>query len=708
MSAPGSPNVWLEWRVPVTAGGTEVYRWAFQPLADEDSFKEGRVRSISPIQRHVSSEDGDPSIPTCTIEVDDSDGLVRGLIGSLTARQLLASEAAVILLSEAGRKAGTAANDLLRGRVRKVTPLPDRRARLELAGTLGALFSESNLKKTYPQQRLGDEHANLPEASRGLVYPLIIGSHTDVGAVDANGNAAEKGILPALDAGDVNLLEDGTEVEDAIAYLATPTGLGAVVGGTAGTTSILYHVTALSAWGETEAASVTVAAGPDLLNGTDTVALSWTAVTGATGYRVYRNRFRLATIPSGATVTYTDVGEITSGAGVPSYNSATTTVETGSGTAYPWARFVVAGKAVAITYVYASDLASNATPKRQRLTVADHLGTELLLPGETGYPHANTYVDLGGIRQTVVYLRGPRVQHHRERIVTVAWNGTGVEAVGDNTGARITQLFEAWKWLLNEEVLKDGGVGYLTGAYGPLEAYANSTAILDADAFDAAQTTSKAFLGDAVGYLASVAITEPTSLRVILRRFLVTSGAYDATNRWGQYYPFLVDDTASAPSLDHAYRDLTNIIRWVSDETMDDRVQTTVRYHYSWDADGKFFRVRDERIEYTPSTYGQDEEKTRAFRECYYSADTDTVDDAQDRYARRHLLPVRKMAFATDLGGLDDDLGAETALTHYDGSSSSAGDVDRRVLVIGQTVNVNGPEEVTLTVLDLGRIVAAA
>lgn len=84
-------------------------------------------------------------------------------------------------------------------------------------------------------------------------------------------------------------------------------------GGSLATNTYYYEITALNSMGETTASNEKTAAvtGP-----TGSVALSWAAVTGATGYKIYRGTSAGAEnvlaeiITSGATTTFTDLGGV--------------------------------------------------------------------------------------------------------------------------------------------------------------------------------------------------------------------------------------------------------------------------------------------------------------------------------------------------------------------------------------------------------------
>ena len=118
------------------------------------------------------------------------------------------------------------------------------------------------------------------------------------------------------------------------ATINAPTGFGGTPSGTGGTFAAgtyYWVVTATTAAGETVRSSEITAT---LSGSTSSNALSWTQVTGATGYKVYRGTTAggesslITTIGSGSTVTYTDTGTVGTGATPPSTNTATIPVPT--------------------------------------------------------------------------------------------------------------------------------------------------------------------------------------------------------------------------------------------------------------------------------------------------------------------------------------------------------------------------------------------
>lgn len=114
------------------------------------------------------------------------------------------------------------------------------------------------------------------------------------------------------------------QVNSTAVALTTPGAITITHGGTAGSTSYSYRVTALNAYGETLPGTLsTTASGNATLSGTNTNILNWTAVTGATAYRVYRTAggATQGVIGTPTSNTFTDTGLTGNGAVVPTVAS---------------------------------------------------------------------------------------------------------------------------------------------------------------------------------------------------------------------------------------------------------------------------------------------------------------------------------------------------------------------------------------------------
>jgi len=104
---------------------------------------------------------------------------------------------------------------------------------------------------------------------------------------------------------------------------AAPTAATATTGGTLVAGTYAYRVTALNAVGESLPSPEVTQVVPNTTT-TNTVTVTWTAVTGATGYKVYGRavgaELLLATV--GNVLTYTDTGAATPAGAMPVANSS--------------------------------------------------------------------------------------------------------------------------------------------------------------------------------------------------------------------------------------------------------------------------------------------------------------------------------------------------------------------------------------------------
>lgn len=167
-----------------------------------------------------------------------------------------------------------------------------------------------------------DYHAAVFNLSR---KPAVAATGTVLFTGDA-GAFVSAGTVVATDSpNDGDVLEFTTTASGTLsAALAAPTGLTATpftTGGTLPAGTFYYRVTALSSYGETLGS---VEASATVTGATSRIALSWSAVAGATGYRVYR-----ATAPGGlgvevydeAATSAVDTGFIGGSVGPPTINS---------------------------------------------------------------------------------------------------------------------------------------------------------------------------------------------------------------------------------------------------------------------------------------------------------------------------------------------------------------------------------------------------
>lgn len=157
----------------------------------------------------------------------------------------------------------------------------------------------------------------------------------NVGDQDLGGALVAQALISQVDTGDG---WTRLRIKKDTATLSPPWGFSAAVGAGSGTWGAPgtrgYVIISRNATGDT-IASTEVTAPITVL--TQQVTLTWTQVTGATGYRIYRTdtpgtysgNNLLTTIGSGATVTFLDTGAATGAGSVP-----TTNTTGGAGPAY--------------------------------------------------------------------------------------------------------------------------------------------------------------------------------------------------------------------------------------------------------------------------------------------------------------------------------------------------------------------------------------
>jgi phage tail sheath protein FI len=150
-----------------------------------------------------------------------------------------------------------------------------------------------------------------------------------------NGNECYVTRAAASDA--VTATETLDDREDGTGAIQPPTGVTATPGGTV-TPSYTYEytVTATNGSGETEGGTPVQAIANQVLTVTNDVVINWTAVTGATGYSIYRRNLTvdgvtatpllLHHVTGQATVTFTDDGSYTPAGPIPTFNSTGTPV----------------------------------------------------------------------------------------------------------------------------------------------------------------------------------------------------------------------------------------------------------------------------------------------------------------------------------------------------------------------------------------------
>ena len=150
---------------------------------------------------------------------------------------------------------------------------------------------DSRVRGLFPYYK-ADGTRKLLRFSGGKVYYKNGSSWTQLGSdtwtTDTNMNMLQvRNNVYFFNATEVLRYSDGSTITS-FTSLATPTGLAVAQQGTAGTTAYSYRVSAFNSVGETLACvAVAIANGNATLDTTNYNKLTWSAVSGATGYNVY-------------------------------------------------------------------------------------------------------------------------------------------------------------------------------------------------------------------------------------------------------------------------------------------------------------------------------------------------------------------------------------------------------------------------------------
>ena len=688
MAAPKIPRVWLEWGLEDTAGSTTTYRWATDDLADpstyEGGWKEGRARSIGPIDRAVSDLSGEHELGQASVDLDDGDGVIRGLLGTESTSYVDGRNATIKAASDTQRAAAGTATVLMRGLSREVELTEGRGARMLVEEAIGASFNVPS-EKQIPQRKFRREM--FPDIHRDLldqVIPIIYGEVSDEGATDSAGASVSKGLCPGFLAG--RYLIRGTTVTpisqtEFATLLDPPASVTATVHGTAGTRTVVYGVTHYTVNGETTAEDVTVDTAPDTYSATDYVSLAITKpatyADQITATAIYRDHSRIAILDDSVT-TYDDKAQdFATGQRDPDLNTANVSIETMEdgdlATAEVWGLIVFASHpCTSLLGMYTSGGAAVKDPIRVAVELG--LSVDVLDPTSDAWPHDEDYITLtgsDGSTETVygVYVRGPRFWDHFIGRVTIAANICGMPGVDGNT---ITHAFLVGQDFLSQFVLGNDGKGYQSGARLGLPTFADGTAMINTTAIDTAQDTTATFLGDAVGYTAAFCLTEALTVREWIALFNRTFSAFSYINRFGQFCWGVVN-TAWPTTAGTLFREDIDDVEQLGPQREDkDTVENVLQFRCDYDADSGAYRNDLETLKDVGSIAKHKGERTRG--SSYDDLLTRDPSTSRDAKNRRLLLCRRaRVTIPLTLGthGYDLDLFTQARVQGLELYSSS-------------------------------------
>jgi hypothetical protein len=376
-----------------------------------------------------------------------------------------------------------------------------------------------------------------------------------------------------------------------------------------------------------------------------------------------------------------------------------------------WERFLVAGHACKdIHSWFASDLGSPA--KRVQMDEST-LGTEFLIPGQTGWPHPTSYFDRNDGRHThrctFILAKGERAQAHIDGSINITVNVCGVEDIGDGTGELLREGFKVKQHFETNWIMANDGQGYFEGVWQPLPEWSlagPTVSVIKTETYEDCQAFSATRLGDGVGYLCDFWLGDQIDVREAIRRFNVSLDCYTGINRHAQLITAMLDDTADTSSAT-VFREFIEIAQMPPPKIAHEEIENHVMFAYDFDADKGKFRADQEFIEDTVSqdALGGEVRKSDLLK-MYMVRDPATARDAAARRLLRLKRAPRYQDIVMDLMGLEHDLTELFRVTHHAGIGSDGYD-DHPFFCVRHKIDLNALT-VTLTGLDLSRITAVA
>lgn len=376
-----------------------------------------------------------------------------------------------------------------------------------------------------------------------------------------------------------------------------------------------------------------------------------------------------------------------------------------------WGELFICLGETSVPNVYASDL--QPTPKRI-LFAADRFGTDLLCPGHPNWPFATDYVMRNGFRCTVMYARGPVLWQHITGMVNITVDVCGwQDSAGSPLGDPIDQAGFVYQDFISQHVLAHDGAGYTSGPSVDLPTFDDGRAMFWTSKVQAWQAMTAERLGTAKGYLCSMALTEPTTLREILSTWHVSFDAFSAKNTAGQLYPFSIDDLAD-PADGVAIREWLELTALPAPTIAWDEIENSIDYTVGWDPEQKTPRTPTLNLKDEPAiaALGATRKpkvglrKPPGLRHLKYTSDDATASDVIGRRVMRLKQPPRYQNLPVRTDGVDREIGEQVRVTHRDGiGPQGVGYLAQPMTILNHVHRNHG---IVLTAFDTSRILLTA
>lgn len=740
-----TPDAWLEMTVdPWPSGTAAVSRMSDKALAFPTMI-EGRVikGGIGSIEYALSDYRGNPEASTLSVNVTDTDGLIRAFTDSIGRTAYARAETSFKFLSEEGRKAGLTPRVIHRGTLANAPiPGPKRTAKIDTVDMIGSRWYRLNPQATLQSWFVTREHlercgiVNTPKDSLGKPYPIVLNEWSDHGMVNVNNATAEKGMVPPIDLGDLvftnSYVVDTTDTN--IELVPPPTNVQAVVVGSAGPETYVYAISGIFEGGVETSSSVVaiVTSAPTIRTGSNYIHVTWDIPTGwATyyaqkliGYRICGRRTNPVTAhldinrhalggdgfpdwtsetvsgaPLGRAYNDDDDSDVEKAPAPPAVGTATVVTTTLGNPATITTSSAYGMLCWALGYselhdVYASNLAEGAVPGRVLLSL-DH--PDLITPKSTNWPYPNPWIEIGTgddlIRISVLLVKGVLLDQHRQGTVTFALNVCGATDNGTDTGVPITEASVGFAWVVNQFLLQDKWNGRTPW---PLVQYVDGVQVLDIASLAAFQASTVARIGGR-GYQMHMCLTKAITGGTFIQGFNTTFSNYSGPNSSMQYGLWTIDNSVSPLSKPH-YRQHIEISGPLPEPVIaEDEVENRIRFHFDLDPDTDEWRGDLEEVFdlKSQSIYGiRDAADQESFIELPFTRDRTTARDSMSfRLFHNKVAPIYQPV-PLGLLGVEQEMGGICRVTHEDGAGAN-GYVNRPFFIVRKKIELGSRNPAT-------------
>jgi hypothetical protein len=316
------------------------HNWSTHDLADPGTyyggFKEGRLLDAGVFRRALSDRRGEVILSSFAVTISDMYGvsttrLMRGKLAGVTSKYLINKTVVARTITDEGRRALESARTIGVGLIRDYAPEPGMQFRLTCQDYLSKFTGLEQDERQIPKRSLTrDDFADLPSEQVGKPAPIVYGD------CSSQASATAPPVL-ALDPADGAVFQDlfgngqkywlmgfgPTGVLSApTGVTATEAGGGTLVRGKVPLDTFFVLVTAVTGTGaESDPHTFVGATGVTLTGDNKKIDVAWSAVGGATAYRVYMG---YSFLDVGATQFIQTAGTSCSFTADPGYGTAAT------------------------------------------------------------------------------------------------------------------------------------------------------------------------------------------------------------------------------------------------------------------------------------------------------------------------------------------------------------------------------------------------